>query len=81
MEQSPFRRIEFIKKWDDLRDIEPLISQPLSDMGPVFLFYMCIIILMICPATGKLYPLWSFGKMSQEMIIEELSAVITVKPA
>ena len=80
MKQSPFLRIKLIEKRHDLGDIETVISQPLSDMGPVFLFYMCIVIFMICPAAGKLDPLSSFGKMPEKVIIEELSAVITVEP-
>ena len=43
MKQSPFRLIKLIEKGNDLRDIEPVISKPLSDVnrgveGQVYLF-------------------------------------------
>ena len=49
-------------------------------MGPVFLFYVGVVIFMICSATGKLYGMFSlFGKVLQEVIVEELAAVVAVE--
>lgn len=59
MKQPPFLGIEIAKEMDNIRIVEPMISEPLSDMGPVFLFYMGVVILVIGPASGKLYWLFS----------------------
>jgi hypothetical protein len=57
-----------------------MVSKPLSHMGPVFLFYVGVVIFMICSATGKLYGMFSlFGKVLQEVIVEELAAVVAVE--
>src|SRR5512139_409576 len=57
-----------------------MVSKPLSDMGPVFLFHMSIIVLVIGSASGKLHGLISLIKVFHQMPIQELRAVITVKP-
>ena len=49
-------------------------------MGPVFLFDMGVIIFVISTATGKVDGMISFGKMFEEVIIEEFAAVIAIKP-
>ena len=48
-------------------------------MGPVFLFYVGIVILVIGPASGKLDGSFSVAEIAEEMIIEELAAVIGIK--
>src|SRR5512139_2126754 len=57
-----------------------MVSKPLPDMGPVFLFHMSVIILMIGSASGKLHGLISLVKVPHQMPIQELRAVIAVKP-
>src|SRR5512139_590150 len=57
-----------------------MVSKPLSDMGPVFLFHLGVIVLMIGPASGKLHGLISLVKVPHQMPIQELRAVIAVKP-
>jgi len=49
-------------------------------MGPVFLFHMGVIVLVIGSASGKLNGSVSLVKVSHQMPIEELRAVIAVKP-
>lgn len=44
-------------------------------MGPIFLLDMGVVILVVGPASGKLHRLFPLGKVSQEMMIEELGAV------
>src|SRR5512136_569947 len=56
-----------------------MVSKPLPDMGPVFLFHMSVIVLMIRPASGKLHGLVSLVKVPHQMPIQELRAVIAVK--
>jgi hypothetical protein len=49
-------------------------------MGPVFLFDMGVIVFVVSSASGELDGLFSFGKVSLEVIIEELSAVVAIEP-
>ena len=57
-----------------------MVSKPLPDMGPVFLFHMSVIVLMIGSASGKLHGLLSLVKVLHQMPIQELRAVIAVIP-
>ena len=54
MKESPFLGIEVIEERDDLGIIEALISEPLADMSPVFLFDMGVVIFVIGAASGEL---------------------------
>ena len=64
MKESPLFGIEVVKKRDDSGIIEALISEPLADVSPVFLFDMGVIVFAISTATGKVDGVISFGKMS-----------------
>ena len=44
--------------------IESVIAEPLSGVGPVFLFDVCIVVFVIGSASCKLNGLFSFGKVS-----------------
>jgi hypothetical protein len=57
-----------------------MVSKPLPDMSPVFLFHMSVIVLMIGPASGELHGFLSLIKVPHQMPIQELRAVIAVKP-
>src|SRR5512135_3204612 len=48
-------------------------------MGPVFLFYVSVIVLMVRSASSKLHGLISLGKVPHQMPIQELRAIIGVK--
>ena len=48
-------------------------------MGPVFLFDMGVVVFVVGPASGELDRLFSFGKVSLEMIVEELSSIIAIE--
>ena len=48
-------------------------------MSPVLLFDMGVVIFVISSASGELDRLVSFGKVPEEVIIEELAAVIAIK--
>src|SRR5271157_3844509 len=49
-------------------------------MGPVLLLDMGVIVFMIGPASGKLHGLLSLVKVPHQMPIQELGAVIAIKP-
>lgn len=79
MEESPLRSIELVEQWDNLRGIEPMIFKPLSEMGPIFLFYRGVVILMICSAAGELYGMLSLGEVAQEMMVKEFATIVAIE--
>lgn len=56
-----------------------MVAEPLADMGPVFLFYVSVIIFVIGTASGKLDGLSSLGKMSEGAAIVELGSVVAIE--
>jgi hypothetical protein len=48
-------------------------------MGPVFLFDMGVIVFVVSTASGELDGLFSLGKVSQEVVIEKLGAVVRIE--
>jgi hypothetical protein len=48
-------------------------------MGPVFLFDMGVIVFVVSTASGELDGLFSLGKVSQEVVVEELGAVVGIE--
>ena len=56
-----------------------MVSEPLTDMGPVFLFDMGVIVFVVSTASGELDGLFSLGKVSQEVVIEKLGAVVRIE--
>ena len=56
-----------------------MVAEPLADVGPVFLFDVSVIIFVIGTASGELDGLFSLGKMSEEVVIEELGSVVTIE--
>ena len=76
MKESPLRGVEVIEQRDDVRIIESLIAEPLSDMGPVFLFNVRVVILVVSSASGKLDRTFPLRKMSEQVMVQELRAVV-----
>ena len=56
-----------------------MIAEPLADVCPVLLFDMGVIIFVISAATGEMDGAFSFGKMSEEVIVEKLAAIIAIE--
>ena len=79
MKESPLSGIELVEEWDYNGIIEAFISEPLPYMGLVFLFHMDIIIFVIGSAPGELYRLFSSHEVSDEVVVQELRAVVTVE--
>src|ERR1035437_2524317 len=48
-------------------------------MGPVFLLDVSIVILVISPASSKLDWLFSLHEVSQQVIVQEFGAIVTVE--
>ena len=79
MKESPLLGIELIEEGDHTGIIESFIAEPLTDMGPVFLFHMGVVILVIGSASGELDGAFSLGEMTQQMVIEELRPIIAIE--
>jgi hypothetical protein len=45
--------------------IDPIVADPLADMGPVFLFDMGVVFIVVSAAAGKLDGLFSFGEVTE----------------
>ena len=56
-----------------------MIAEPLSDVGPVFLLHVSVIVFVIGTASGELDRLFSLSKMSEEVVIEEFRSVVTIE--
>ena len=80
MKESPLFGVEMVEQGDHTGVIESFIAEPLAHMGPVFLFDVGVIVLVIGSASGELDGTFSLGKVSHEVVIEKLRSVIAVKP-
>ena len=56
-----------------------MVTEPLTDVGPVFLFDVSVVIFVVGPRASKLDGAFSLCKMFQEVIIEELAAIVAIK--
>ncbi len=56
-----------------------MIAEPLTDVGPVFLFDVSVVIFVVGSGASKLHGALSLCKMSEEVIIEELAAIVTIE--
>ena len=79
VEQAPFVAVEIIQQSNDLGLIETGITDPLADMGPVFLFDVGVVIFAVGSAACKADRVRAVQEMAHEMVVEEFRAVVTVK--
>ncbi len=56
-----------------------MVTEPLSDVGPVFLFDMSVVVFVVGSRASKLDRVFPLCEMFEEVIIEELAAVVTIK--
>ena len=59
--------------------IQAVVSDPLLYVRPVLLFDMGVVIFVAGSASCELDGLFAFGKVSQEVIVEELASVIAIE--
>ena len=76
MEEPPFRGVEVIEQRDDSRIIEALVAEPLSEVGPAVLFNVRVVIRAVSSASGKLDRTFPLRKMSEQVMVQELRAVV-----
>ena len=79
VEESPFGAVQVIEEGDDLGVIESFISEPLANMGPVFLFDMGVVFVVVGAAAGELDGLFFLGEVTVEVVVEEFASVIGVE--
>jgi hypothetical protein len=79
VEEPPLRGVESIEEVDKLRFVEALIAEPLTDMGPVFLLDVSVIILVVGARAGELDRVFAVVEVTQEVPVEEFGAVVAVK--
>ena len=56
-----------------------MVSEPLADVSPVFLFDMGVVIFVVDSGARKLDRAGSLYKMFQEVMVQELRAIIRIK--
>ena len=59
--------------------IEAFISEPLADMGPVFLFDVGVVLFVVGAAAGELDRYFSLGEVAVEVVVQEFRSVIAVE--
>ena len=59
--------------------IEAVITEPLADVGPVFLFDVSVVLFMVGAAAGELDGLFPLGEVAIEVVVEEFGAVVAVE--
>jgi len=79
MEDSPLAAIEVIEERYGQGVIESLVSEPLPDVGPVFLFDVGVVIFVIGAGTGELDRVFSFGEVLKKGAIEKLGAIVGIE--
>jgi len=79
VEESPFLGIEVVEGRYDGGVIQAVVSEPLPDVCPVFLFDMGVVVFVVGPASCELDGSFSFGKVSEEVIVEELASVVAIE--
>ena len=73
--------IKVIQKIDEMRIVEAMVAEPLTDVGIIFLFDVGVIIFFVGAGAGELDGRLTtrISEVTQEMIVEEFTAVIAVK--
>ena len=56
-----------------------MVTEPLADVGPVLLLDMGVVIFVVGPGASKLDGALSLCKMSQEVVIKELAAIVAIE--
>jgi len=79
VEESPLLAVQVIEEGDDLGVIESFVSEPLADMGPVFLFDVGVVFVVVGAAAGELDGLFFLSEVTVEVVVEEFASVIGVE--
>ena len=77
VEQAPFGAVKIVEEIDRSYIVQSFVSYPLPYMAPVLLFDMGVVVFVVGPAPCEYHP--SFRKVSQEVMIQKLRAVVAVE--
>ena len=77
--EGPLVGIEAVDEGNDGGGIDAVIAQQVTRVGPVFLFDMSVVIFLVRPGASEIHGAVSIGKIADEMVVEELGAVITIE--
>lgn len=56
-----------------------MVAEPLTDLGPVFLFDVGVVVFVVGAGAGKLDGMFSLGEVTEEVVVEEFGAVVAVE--
>ena len=56
-----------------------MVTEPLADMGPVFLFDMSVVVFVVGSRARKLDRVFPLCEMFEEVIIKELATIVAIK--
>jgi hypothetical protein len=80
VELAPFLDVEFVHQADEFRVLEAIVAEELANAGPILLFDMGVVILVIGATVGEGHgPPLPAGKMLKERPVEKLAAVVRVE--
>ena len=79
VEEPPLSRVEIVEELDQLGILEALVTQPLTDMGPVLLLDMGVVVLFVGSGSGELDRWGSVLEVSDQMPLDEFGAVVAVE--
>lgn len=65
--EVPFSGVELVKFLDEVRVFESLITDELSDVGPIFVFDVSIVVFVIGSGACKLHGLFSVSEVPEQM--------------
>lgn len=77
--ETPAGGVEGVDRFDEVGIIESVVSEELSDTTPVFLFDVGVVVFLVGSRSGEFDFRFVVGEVSEEMIVEELGAVVTVE--
>lgn len=78
-EEPPFVAVEVVESGNDLGVLEAAVAEPLTDMGPVFLFDMGVIVFVVGARASDLDREFSVLEVADEVPVEKFRAVIAVE--
>ena len=79
LKESIFVAVQVIEERDDLGVIQSFVSEPLTDVGPVFLFDVGVVFAVVGAAAGELDGLFFLGEVAVEVVVEEFASVVGVE--
>lgn len=77
--EGPLAGIEVVDERKDGGVVDTVIAEQVPWVGPVFLFYMRVVVFFVRPRSGEKHGAVSVGEIADEMVVEELGAVVTVE--